>query len=608
MTEKFTTAGAIALKNEMPTKATKDSYDLYTPLDKKGVGNVVKSLLKDGGSEAIQHINGLGRKFFNQATEIGATTPLSDYVNDSDERQALIAEFDMKVQHILSAKDSKQVRNQKLQALTGAYNDRMKSSNLAYLLSKGSTAAHMANTGARGNPSQLASGTASPLMSQNLTGDMIPIVIKRSFAEGMSPAEHIALSYMGRSSTVKAQSSTSLPGALFKKLSPTMFHEVITTDDCHTTNGIMVPVKDEKLVLGRYLAETNVLVDEAKYKGLKSSNAVNVKVRSPMTCEAQEGTCQHCYGLWATGSLPEVGTNIGVVAAQSISEVLTQSMLSTKHKATVGERKGDSYDQASNLLNNPEKNFKDEATLSGLNGVVTTIHQRPLGDFDVYVNDRMHFVPISQKVTVTKGQEVKAGDRLSTGTINPRKLVDLRGLGAGRDYMAKELRDIYEGDLDPRHFEVVAKNMIKYVEVQDPGQTGLLPGEKIEINSLRNHLALGEKTVSIAKAQGHVLSKGVLALTAGTYLDANHIQDLKDQGVKEVSVTGSGLKVTPIVPGLQTAKMLDRNWISKLSFSRLRDTLKDSAATGLHADVHSTDPITAYTMGSEFGEGIGGRY
>lgn len=614
MTEKFTTAGAIALKHDMPTKASRDSYDLYRPLDKSGVADVVKALLKDGGSEAIQHINGLGRKFFNEATEIGATTPLSDYVNDSDERQALIAEFDTKAQKVILDKNSKAQRNTKLGDIAVEYGNKLMKQNLNYLMSKGSTAANMARTGARGKPEQLAAGTASPLMAMNVTGDLIPVVIKRSFAEGMSPAEQIALSYMGRGATVLSQLSTSLPGALFKKLSPTMFQEVITVDDCKTKNGIFVPVKDKKSVFGRFQAETNTLIDEAKYQTLVNDGVEKVKIRSSMTCEAHEGTCQKCYGLWANGKLPEIGTNIGVVAAQSISEILTQSMLATKHKASVGERKGNAYEQASNLLNNPEKNFKDEATLSTLNGVVSDIRQTTMGDSHVFVNEVMHFVPISQQVEAVKGQKVRSGDRLSTGTMNPRKLVDLRGMGAGRDYMAHELRNIYDpgksatNGLDPRHFEVVAKNMIKYVEVMDPGQTGLLPGDKVEINSIRNHLAIGEKAVTLDKAQGQVLSKGVLALTAGTYLDANHIQDLKDQGIKTVLVSGSGLKVNPIVPGLQTAKMLDKNWVSKLSFSRLRDTLKDSAAIGLSADVHSTDPVTAYTMGSEFGEGIGGRY
>jgi DNA-directed RNA polymerase subunit beta' len=283
-------------------------------------------------------------------------------------------------------------------------------------------------------------------------------------------------------------------------------------------------------------------------------------------------------------------------------------MLSTKHKATVGERKGNAYEQAANLMNNPAENFKDEATIASVNGKVNAVQKTLLGDHNVFIDGKSHFVPISQQVLVEPGQQIRVGDRLSSGTINPRKLVNLRGIGAGREYMAKELRDIYGGGLDPRHFEMIAKNLIKYVEVEDPGHTSLLTGEKLDINHILPFLDHGVISVPTSKSKGKVLAKGILNLTAGTYLDDNHVEDLIKAGVGSVEVTGSGLKVTPIVPGLQTAKMLDPDWISRLSFSRLRDTLKESASVGATSNIHSTDPIPSYVIGREFGEGPNGAY
>lgn len=608
MSDKLTTAGAIQLKNSMPTEAAKKSFDLYTPLNKEGVSKLVAMLLREGGPASGEHINKLAKQFFNVATEIGSTTPLSDYINESDERNALINEYDLKVQKILHSNKSKELKNKELTILTGDYNDKIKDQNLKYLVAQGSTAAKMARTGARGNPSQLASGTSTPLMSLNVKGELIPLVIKRSFAEGMTPAEHIALSYMGRSSTVLSQLSTALPGALFKRLAPTVFHEVITIPDCGTHNGIQVPITDKKSLVGRYMAEKNLLITETVLKELSVSGLTQVKVRSAMTCEAKDGICQKCFGLMAHGRLPEIGTNVGVIAAQSVSEVLTQSMLSTKHKATVGERKGNAYDRAANILNNPKTNFKDEATISSVNGVVSDIRKRALGDVNVFVNEKAHFVPINQELVVKKGDQVKMGDPLSTGVVNPRKLVELRGIGTGREYVAKELRDIYGGGLDPRHFEIISKNLLKYAVVNDPGHTGLLPGDKVDINTIRKYLEKDSKEVPINKAEGAVLAKGISSLVPGTLLDGNHIDALKDLGVEKVHVSNSGLKVTPLVPGLETAKMLDKNWVSKLSFSRLRDSLKESAAVNSESDIHSTDPIASYMMGNEFGEGGQGKY
>ncbi|HET8686064.1 MAG TPA: hypothetical protein VFM18_05290 [Methanosarcina sp.] len=608
MTQKLTTAGALLIKHSLPTEEAKEHFDLYRPLDKKGMAELVSNLIKRGGPTAPEHINTLTKIFFNKATEIGATTPLSDYINDSDERQAIIAEFESKARLIMQSKKDDRTKNKELGDLTVQYGNRIEKQNLEYLLSKKSTAAKMAQTGARGNPKQLSIATSAPLMSLNLKGELVPVVIKRSFAEGMTPAEHIAMSYMGRASTVAAQLSTALPGALFKRLAPTLFHEVITEVDCGTKNGLIVNVKDANNVKGRYTALTNKLVDEAYYRELTMSGQKTIKMRSVMTCEAHDGVCQHCYGLLGNGKPARIGENVGVIAAQSVSEVLTQAMLSTKHRATVGERKGNSYDQASNLLNNPAENFKDEATISTVNGKVTAIKPTPLGDNHVFVNGTSHFVPRVQELRVSVGEDVKQGQPLSTGVVNPRKLVALRGIGAGREYIAKELRAIYSGGLDPRHFEVIAKNLIKYAEVTDPGETGLLPGEKVDINRVQRFLSKKTGSVPLDEAEGHVLAKGVLSLTPGTLLDGNHIEELREKGITHVDVTGSGLKVKPFVPGLQSAKLLDPNWISKLSFSRLKDTLKESAALGSESPIHSTDPITPYILGTEFGEGEHGKY
>ena len=608
MTQKLTTAGALVIKHSLPTEEARNRFNLYRPLDKGGVGELVATLLKHGGPTAPEHINNLAKAFFNKATEIGATTPLSDYVNDSEDRQAIIAEFDHKARTIMANTKDENKKNQELGELTSSYNTKIADQNLKYLLSTGSTAAKMAKTGARGNPSQLATGTSTPLMSLNLKGELVPVVIKHSFAEGMTAAEHIAMSYMGRASTVASQLSTALPGALFKRLAPTVFHEVITEADCGTKNGVMVDVSDSKNMLGRYTADTNRLVDETYYHELRSGSPKRIKMRSVLTCQAQDGDCQHCYGLLGNGKPAGIGENVGVIAAQSVSEVLTQAMLGTKHRATVGERRGNAYDQASNLLRNPAENFKDEAMISSLNGIVSAIRPTALGDNNVFINEVSHFVPRVQELKVKLGDTVLQGQALSTGVVNPRKLVALRGMGAGREYMAKELRHIYGGGLDPRHFEIISKNMLKYVEVVNPGETGLLPGEKVDLNKVEKYLNHKSGVVSIDKAEGGVLSKGVMHMTPGTLLDHNHIEELKDQGVTKVEVSNCGLQVKPLVPGLESTKLLDPNWISKLSFSKLKETIKESAALGAESPLHSTDPITPYIMGNEFGSGENGKY
>lgn len=609
MSDKTTTAGALLIKSMLPTKEARDGYDVYSPLDKPAMSKFINNLVQKGGDKAFGTISDLTHMFFDKATENGTSTPISDYDNDSEERTALFGEFEHKVRQIVDSKLDQKTKEIKLNELAGSTRKILNRDNLKYLVDRGSVAAKMAASGARGNPDQLGIGTASPLMAVDVKGHPIPVAIRHSFAEGLSPAEFIAMSYGGRASTVLAQTATQMPGALFKKLTPSLFHEVITLSDCKTTNGIPIPYMDSKAIIGRYEARTNHLIDENTYRQMKGVKTL--VMRSPMTCEAHEGVCQKCYGIAANGKIPEIGENVGVIAAQSVSEVLTQAMLATKHQGGVSGGQKNIYEEANNLLSNPKDNFQDESTIATINGKITAIKATPLKDWEVYVNDKSHFVSRDQEPVVHIGDNVHSGDPLSTGTINPRKLVDIKGAGAGRTYLSNKLREVYgkkAGGLDPRHFELIAKNMIRFAEVTDPGESGYMPGQRLPISLVHRYLRENQKSIPLEKAVGHTLASGVMDMTPGTHLTGNHVADLHKAGVTHVQVADSSMKISPLVPGLNQVKLMDSNWISNLSFSHLKKTLQEAASTGAVSEVHSTDPITSYIMGKEFGEGGNGRY
>lgn len=603
-------AGALRIKELLP-QGCKEEYDKvkHKPLNKGGVNKLISNIISNGGKDAANGISRVSNEFYHQATQQGYSTPLDDYYNDSEDRKAMIEEFKSKVDQINLQKIPNDKREDMLNDLTNEYQSRLSDQNLNYMIAKGSTAAKMAQTGARGNPAQLLQGTSTPLMSKDIKGSPVPVAITSSYAEGLSPAEQLAMSYWGRGNTVSAQLSTSKPGAMFKSLTPNMYHEVITTHDCGTSNGDTVSIDDKRKMLGRYEAGTNHLIDEGYYKELKGSGKKTIKVRSPLTCEAAQGMCQKCYGKDARTTLPDIGENVGVLAAQSASEVLTQMVLSTKHDAKAGKG-AKPFDIVNNILVNPGT-FKNKATVATLNGEVTDIIKTPLNDHKVFVNGVEHFVARERNLKVKKGQKVRIGEELSDGIANPRELVSLRGTGEGRKYMADTLRSIYENqgnDLDTRHFDIIAKNMIKHVEITHPGDTDYLPGQKVNINVLQKDLQKDMVSVDVDSAVGRILAKGVLYLTPGTKLDRNHIQDLKDKGVKVVEVSKTDLGITPIVPGLASVKALDENWVSKLAARNLGKAIKTGVVEGHESEVHSTDPIASYIMGSDFGEGGSGRY
>lgn len=607
--ERIITPGALKVKRLLPLEVQK-RFDPTKLLDKGGVKDLIADIVTHGGEHAPDAITAVSNLFFNTATEHGYSTPLSDYYNDSEERTTMLGEYESQVNHVMDKKDlSTRERNEHLMDITTKYQGLLTKQNLEYMLGKKSTAAIMAQTGARGNPSQLQQGTSSPIQSKKIDGTPIPLAIVHSFAEGLSAAEQLAMSYWGRGNVVQAQLSTSKPGDMFKSITPNLYHEVVTIPDCHTSNGMVYPVSDKKRVMFHYEAGTNTLIDEAHYADLKHSGKTSVKVRTTLTCEAKDGVCCKCYGLNSRGKVPEIGENVGVVAAQSASEVLTQMILSTKHDAKAG-RASNPYELTDNLLTNPE-NFQDEAIISKVDGVVSKIEQTELKDHRVFVDSTVHFVPNSQDLVVHQGDHIKQGDPLSSGTINPRKLTSLRGIGTGRAYMSNQLRHVYQeggNKLDPRHFDLIARNLVKYVTVQDPGSTGFLPGQVVSVNHIHNALRDDAETIPTEKGFGRQLAEHALEYTPGTLLDKNHVAYLVSHGVKTITVSKSGLAITPMVPGIRTAKMYDDNWISRLAFKQLGKSLREAMVMGHKADTTSTDPITPYMIGGAFGEGKDGKY
>lgn len=620
--DKIIAAGSLRIKALLPD-SIKNQYDATKVLNKGGVKGLISDIITHGGKDAPDAVSKVSHLFFNTATKYGYSTPLSDYLNDSEERKDMLQDYKEEVDGINADATLNEVeRNEKLNDIADKYGDPKKglfvAQNRDYMLSKGSTAAKMAVTGARGNPLQLNQGTNTPIMSRKIDGTPIPLAITKSFAEGLSPAEHLAMSYWGRGNTVQAQNSTSKPGDMFKSITPNVYHEVITTHDCGTRNGIMVDLSDKKRVMFHVEAGTNRIIGERTYGELVRTGVKRIKIRSTLTCEAKEGVCQMCYGLNSNGNIPSIGENVGTIAAQSVSEVLTQMILSTKHNARAGNNVS-AFDLTDRLLYNPEV-FTDEAILAKDNGTVDKIEKTKLDDYDVTIHGKIHFVPKTQTLTVKQGDVVKQGQPISTGMANPRTLTSLRGIGDGRVYMSNQMRKIYndEGNnLDPRHFDMIAKNLVKYVEVKNPGDTSLLPGDIVTVNALAPYLEKDKHTVAVEHAGGFQLASSSLHLTPGTLLDHNHIDDLVKNGVKTVDVSKSGLSVVPIVPGLQKAKLKDTNWVSKLAFKELKNTLKDAAAQGLESLVSSTDPITPYIIGGRdddmighpgFGEGKNGRY
>jgi DNA-directed RNA polymerase subunit beta' len=346
----------------------------------------------------------------------------------------------------------------------------------------------MVRSGGRGNAVQLMNAVNSPVLTSDSEDKPRPFLITRGYSEGLTPAQLWMANEEARRNAVKTNLSTSVPGELSKIMSNALHNQVVSSEDCGTEKGIKIDVKDAS-VLGRFTTG-NKLVTPDYYKKIKQKNKT-VTVRSPQTCEAHEGVCQRCMGQSMHGGLYDLGDNIGVRSAQTLSEPLTQMTLGSKHGGNLGSIKAiepQGLNAVRQLLEIP-KVFKGKATLSDSSGTVTSIQKAPQGGSFVRVGEKKHYIPPGFSVTVKAKQKVSAGDTLSDGMPNPQEVIKFKGLGEGRDYLVIKLHNVYKDsgyNIDRRYFEVLSKGAMNHVRILRPDpKLPFLPGEVVNYNRLK---------------------------------------------------------------------------------------------------------------------------
>lgn len=471
-------------------------------------------------------------------------------------------------------------------------------------------------SGARGSPSDYANIVSGVGYGRDTHGRVEPWLIERSYAEGMKPSDYWVTTGQSMMDTIKTYTEVSVPGELAKKLVANMSDIVVTEDDCGTRNGILMdPTSPD--VVDRFLARDagpyrrNMLITPliqpklAKLKG-------QILVRSPMTCEAGDGVCQKCQGLDEKGNIQQVGTNVGVRAAQAMSEPLTQFALNAKHGRTLKADKTQVHGVQGfrQIIESPQQ-FINKATLSSVDGKVTKIEKAPQGGHFVYVDDQQHYVNPIMGVIVSVGQKVERGDSLSEGIPKPDELVKHKGIGVGRLYMVNSLKNIYANqgqNLDQRHFELLARGGLNHVRVlNDPSKT-FIKGDIIGYNNLKSALKMSTKTVSLRDSLGETLGKEYFQFAAGMRVTPPMIDFLRKQKVKEVLIAPRAPEVEFVMKSATMAPRLHPDWLARMSHQGLKTTIQQAAQMGEKSDIHGTHPVPAYTYGVEFGQGTKGRY
>ena len=388
----------------------------------------------------------------------------------------------------------------------------------------------MADSGARGSMAQIRQLAGMRGLMADTSGRTIEIPIKANFREGLSVLEYFISSRGARKGMADTALRTADSGYLTRRLVDVSQEVIIREDDCGTTDGILVAEIEEhgqvietfaERIHGRYPAED--LVDPAtgevlftRDTMLRKENAEvleahgihEVKIRSVLTCRARSGVCAKCYGInLAIGEPVGAGEAVGIIAAQSIGEPGTQLTMRTFH--TGGVAGGD----ITQGLPRVEELFearkpKKMAQLAEISGRVSIEETKRniMCNVTITADDGevvTYALPYAAGLRVKDGDVVAKGDQLTEGALSPHEVLRIRGLSACHNYLIREVQKVYRQqgvDTNDKHIEVIIRQMMRKVRVEDAGDSDLLSGATIDIiefwdaeKAVRTRMEAGEK-------------------------------------------------------------------------------------------------------------------
>ena len=467
---------------------------------------------------------------------------------------------------------------------------------------------------ARGNKQQLAMMLTTPSMYQEPSGKTVPLFIRHSYAEGLSPAEYWAATHGARTGLVSTKLGTRQGGYLGKQLGVAAITQIVTQADCGTPYGIPVKAADHDN-LGAVLARpaggfsAGTVIDKSVLAKLDKEKLDTIVVRSPVTCRLPEGLCKVCVGQRENGKFAEIGDNIGLNASSAIAERIAQGSLNTKHsgKKNKGEAVYAGFPVIEELVQIPST-FPNRAAVSEHDGTVDKIEPAPQGGTNVYVDGQVHHVPQEMKVLAKVGDKVEQGDQLSDGVVNPAEVVQYKGVGEGRRYFTdrftQALRDS-KFDVNRRNVEVLSRALIDNVQVTDADGAGsYLPGDIVHYQGMANTYKprADAQKLPLAHAVGQYLEEPVLHYTVGTRVSRGMVNQLKPLDITEGTVHTKPPGFEPKMVSLVKVPAYEKDWMAQLSSNYLENRLLTSVHRGGESNIHGLHPVPGIAYSAEFGE------
>ena len=388
----------------------------------------------------------------------------------------------------------------------------------------------MANSGARGNVSQFTqllgmrglmnrSYNYERKRDSNIIRDTIEVPIKHSFYDGLTTFEYFNSSYGARKGMTDTAMKTSKAGYMTRKLVDSAQEVIVTEDDCGTTKGIEVSALVDTFentvietladrIANRYAMEdvfdpktnkklvgSNEIITPTIAKKIEDSNIKTVLVRSVLHCKAKNGVCRHCFGVSLSTDKPvEIGTAVGVIAAQSIGEPGTQLNLRTFHtggaSGSIGGNIAQGFERLKQLFDMIKPSADEKAHISHVNGVVKsieTIDNKIVVDILPNESKKMWQceLPINALLRVKKDDHVCVGDKINNGLVDIRDLLHVAGIKVVREYLLKEIQKVYrlQGiEISDKYIEIIIHQMTNMIKIYNAGDSKYFIGQVVRIN------------------------------------------------------------------------------------------------------------------------------
>ena len=438
----------------------------------------------------------------------------------------------------------------------------------------------MSKSGARGNISQLRQVAGMRGLMASTTGKTVEIPIKSSFREGLDALEYFISAHGARKGLSDTALRTADSGYLTRRLVDVSQDLIIREDDCGTEEGLEVyAIKDgnqvieglQERLVGRYplkeirdpktqkvLATPDELITEKQAKAIVDAGIERVKVRSPLNCKTKHGICAKCYGMsLATREKITIGEAVGTIAAQSIGEPGTQLTMRTIHSGGVA-----GVADITQGLPRVEELFearkpKGLAIISEIEGTIKISEVKKKKEVTVVSDDnaKTYSIPFGAKLCVAEGDHIGVGDPITEGSINPNEILAIKGPEGVHEYLVQEIQKVYRNqgvDINDKHIEVIARQMLKKARVEDNGDSNLLPGSLVDINELEDiNKKLEAEGLRPAVGKRILLGITKAALATDSFLSAASFQEttkvLTEAAIKGKTDELIGLKENVII-------------------------------------------------------------